>query len=509
MFVTISQTALRPSAAIVVDDLAAMTFFVIATAAASLGISIATDSEGQKAVADFFYSCTDKVREKIEDYARGAGVTGCVIIHYNTEGWKVIVNAVYDYFVGSKTEGKYNYIESSLNNDNGLIGFSDSGTFSFTFSDDNPFTYTTVHLCDHSDLMLANNVKALDVCKNYPSLFPYSGSLDDEWYGTDVKIKVASFVKLTCLKDGFSHIRISCTGFSISPDATSENTRNVEFLSGVYTSEPSRSNPFSFRVKDEPWKTFDVGRPPSLGYGLSYGFVDTAGNSYDIIQNDSGKYIFQCAITDAVWYDGKEFDSIDDAINYFMSQCGLSVQGANAGAYVPGDTSKDRADSIPGVNVKDPADSKAKLDGVNALDTDDVDVYIPGTTEKLNDVVANPDAIVVDGADATTYPWIYDDAYDGDADLPLVDSSLWKTKFPFCIPFDIVNLFTRFESDPEVPNFHILMMPKNSFGFSNDDIYVDIDFSDYNTLVKIFRFFIALSFVVWLVLISRKVIGSE
>ncbi len=56
----------------------------------------------------------------------------------------------------------------------------------------------------------------------------------------------------------------------------------------------------------------------------------------------------------------------------------------------------------------------------------------------------------------------------------------------------------------------VLLMPKNAFGLNlDDDFYVHIDLSDFDFVVKMFRFFVGASFVVLLILISRKLIGGE
>ena len=66
----------------------------------------------------------------------------------------------------------------------------------------------------------------------------------------------------------------------------------------------------------------------------------------------------------------------------------------------------------------------------------------------------------------------------------------------------------QFSATAEAPSFHILILPENSFGLDNDDIYVDLDFADYHILVKIVRLFLAAGFALWLLKITRKVIGA-
>ncbi len=82
---------------------------------------------------------------------------------------------------------------------------------------------------------------------------------------------------------------------------------------------------------------------------------------------------------------------------------------------------------------------------------------------------------------------------------------LFKEKFPFCLPWDLYSLFVGLRAEPETPKFEI------PFKFDrlgiNEKIVIDFDVID--EPAKIIRFFIAAGFVLALVLVSRKMIGSE
>lgn len=82
---------------------------------------------------------------------------------------------------------------------------------------------------------------------------------------------------------------------------------------------------------------------------------------------------------------------------------------------------------------------------------------------------------------------------------------LFKEKFPFCLPWDIYNLFSVLKAEPEAPKF---VIPFSIKRFDIDE-NITIDFSDFEEQVKIFRFFTSASFVLGLILISRKVVGAE
>lgn len=82
---------------------------------------------------------------------------------------------------------------------------------------------------------------------------------------------------------------------------------------------------------------------------------------------------------------------------------------------------------------------------------------------------------------------------------------LFKEKFPFCLPWDLYSLFVGLRAEPETPKFEI------PFKFDrlgiNEKIVIDFEVID--GPAKIIRFFIAAGFVLALVLVSRKMIGSE
>ncbi len=82
---------------------------------------------------------------------------------------------------------------------------------------------------------------------------------------------------------------------------------------------------------------------------------------------------------------------------------------------------------------------------------------------------------------------------------------LFKEKFPFCLPWDVYNVFANLVAEPEAPVFEIPM----KWEFLDIDYTLIIDFSMFDEIAKISRFFSSLGFVVFLILISRKVIGAE
>lgn len=82
---------------------------------------------------------------------------------------------------------------------------------------------------------------------------------------------------------------------------------------------------------------------------------------------------------------------------------------------------------------------------------------------------------------------------------------LFKEKFPFCLPWDVYNVFVNLVSEPEAPVFTI------PFKFQRLEIDYEftIDLSQFDDIAKVSRFFSSIAFVIFLILASRKLIGAE
>ena len=112
-----------------------------------------------------------------------------------------------------------------------------------------------------------------------------------------------------------------------------------------------------------------------------------------------------------------------------------------------------------------------------------------------------------------------DDNYPDKYPFPDVSASIWD-KFPFCLPSDLYNLFSIFQSDnSEAPVFQFTFPwfyceTEFTIDFSSSDSYYDdvsvfIGLGAFNPLVKLLRFFISLFFVLGLIIYTRKLIGAE
>lgn len=82
---------------------------------------------------------------------------------------------------------------------------------------------------------------------------------------------------------------------------------------------------------------------------------------------------------------------------------------------------------------------------------------------------------------------------------------LFKEKFPFCLPWDVYNVFANLVAEPEAPVFSIPF----KFERLGIDYEFTIDLSEFEDIAKISRFFSSIAFVIFLILASRKLIGAE
>ena len=82
---------------------------------------------------------------------------------------------------------------------------------------------------------------------------------------------------------------------------------------------------------------------------------------------------------------------------------------------------------------------------------------------------------------------------------------LFKEKFPFCLPWDLYTLFNVLKAEPEVPKF-VIPFKIERFGV---DESITIDLSQFEEQIEIVRFFIGATFVLGLILVSRKMIGAD
>ena len=84
-----------------------------------------------------------------------------------------------------------------------------------------------------------------------------------------------------------------------------------------------------------------------------------------------------------------------------------------------------------------------------------------------------------------------------------------KKIFPFCIPFDLIHLIQAFEAEPEAPVFEFpfdleLENPWTGKKILDYHHVFKLDMSDYEPVIRIFRIFEIIFFIIGLLMITRQ-----
>lgn len=465
--------AVEVKAVIGIDD---GIFWAIVAALAEMGIRVVvTDPFVREAIADFFWSAVDQVREDIEVIASFVRVGYAVYYDAAVDAWSRIAHAIENWFTTERYP-QSSILHGDISTSNGVIDFYTANSFSFTFPTISTSSNTT------SIVEFALNDCIITFYFNPTNDFYYS-LVGESSSDTSVKSGWCAFV----IAPLNSNVRLVCRGelsylanvFSLS--AISGKTFYNLVWSSYYADDGQYRYGLPIRSSDS--SVFKVFFSP-VNYQSTSCFM-FGGTYCDLYGSRGQSFYFRNSSTGANVLGDVTFVDGLSALAWFFDQCGIDVRRGGSSVYAPGQVNTDPI-------VIDPAVVSNAVDIIDSLPADStVPVILPSTPAQYEQIVSDVPV---------------SNLYDAEIDMPTVNGNLWKTKFPFCIPFDLINLFSGFSAEVQAPSFHVLVMPANSFGLDNDDIYWDIDFQPYNYLVQILRFFLALSFVLWLIVITRKLI---
>lgn len=81
---------------------------------------------------------------------------------------------------------------------------------------------------------------------------------------------------------------------------------------------------------------------------------------------------------------------------------------------------------------------------------------------------------------------------------------IFKEKFPFCLPWDLYLAFSNLAAPAQPPKWEVPFKIQ-SLQFTKN---VSVDFSQFSTLASIMRWGLSIIFIIWLILLTRKIIGQ-
>lgn len=467
----------------------AVVYFVYASIFGSCAISYATDGDFREGVKNFAMQVGDGVKnivyaksEQMANYiASAVGTIAGYKITFTAGEWQVITEAVNKYVSNAYHDVSNTIVAGS----DGTLGFTANSSFSAHLSGG----FSQLTLTDNCMLSFYSP----DLRQNIFATLPRTDPAFLDTNNTSVYARLFIF---------------SCSPFAFhSYSAETPCNVNNKF-SGVLTPDIEVSYKGNGRL------SFFLNSDKGFGFNSLTFLQQSSYSDKDIAMyriNNQVCYFSQCI-------DNKyRFVSIDDftvdkssatddtcvpLINFNTNDTYYSFDSPSDMYYtvLDGAGLKHYTDLQKNESVTDVYKPHAVPLGGSVPDvytgTSGVTLTIPKSATGVDDYTAITEA---NPADIITY----DTPIDYPDGVPEVDSSGLSSKFPFCIPFDIYNLFVGLSSESAPPKFTIPLK------YADFDLTFTIDFSEYELLAKIIRWYIGASFVFGLIMITRKVIGSN
>lgn len=474
---------LEAHAIVGIDDALA---FIIGSVALSIGFSIATGNSNLPGACREIYenfigpAAKAAVDKAVEDVQR-ATIGFMVFENMQIEAWEDLTTGIINYVNDAANNVVSNNIPLTVGA-SGKVGFTQDSLFSFQL----PNTLETneeVTICLTPTATLALfRASASNIGSSYPEL---DANPNYSQPGRILELR---------LNNGLKYVYVHHS-----------STDNRSYYAGTYqavkyTPTNQDINPNTFYLSINP--NVYLFRLISSS-GDKSGFYYNSTPYYPDCEN--GKYgLFNAA--SIVPFQGKYFDSYKELYGWLCEEANFAIDLGTIQTQDKVDDYAPPATSVPITGDPTAAQTRANSLAQEAAQTEaqTVDVNIPTTQEAFEVAAANP-AVVLDPAAAAEL-----DIPVKPADLPDIDTgsvALWTTKFPFCLPFDIARIIGGFSATPVIPKLSFILIPANSFGLSNEEIRVEIDFEPYDVFVKILRFFISAGFVFFLIKITRKIIS--
>ena len=379
-------------------------------------------------------------------------------------------------FLNSQSQNTVTYL--SLDHQYNKIGFTDDSYFTFTVPSDQASNNSLFYV-DFGQSIWSFGGRTKDfVTSSYPEV------------GYPDTNKDAYFSKLE-LSSGFSYVFINASSTTSDRKVKAGTYHSYIALdSSGYFSDVNVIQPSRFK-----FTTATGSRVLNFIEGTYYCFYDSYNSPYFIDYSDNSYGFFR--VSDNSRYLNLSFSSRSDCFAWFFTQAGLKLP-LPSGSDAPVDYS-------PTPDLHFPYDDDLYNVRRNLiLDEEDnnnnVHMLFPANWEQVETMVIDPTTIYNISSASDLLP-VYP------SDLPRIAQvpELWQTKFPFCIPFDIYNLFSSWAAISSPLYLHFVIFPENFLSLGTEEIAIDVNFSDFNFFVVILRYCLLFSFSAWLIFISIKI----
>jgi hypothetical protein len=387
-------------------------------------------------------------------------------------------------FLNSYSSSAGNVTLCSLDRTSSRIGFTSDTSFSFTV----PNAQTEL-----------NNLFSVDFGQ---SLWTFGGMTKESFISSYPEITYpdtshdCKISKFTINDLGFTYLLMYAHG--TTSNYLQKSGTFYPYISGYFDSDVVVTNVSRFRFQTSNGSSsISIIHPKSFySTGYRYCFYDSRQQPYHIDCVD-GVYGFYNDYDNSL-YNGMTFDAYYKCFFWFFTRCGFVL---------PVSSSTSNTDDVPvySPSIRDfPYDDNLfdvrKQNLIDQADDDNnVHVVVPGTWDQVINLINDPSSIT-NVTQASEIVPIYPH------DLPRITQvpQLWKTKFPFCIPYDVYNLFDSWEADAETPVFHFLVFPANFFGLNNEEVSIVVNFDDFSDIVVVLRYCIYFGFMAFLMFASYK-----
>lgn len=335
----------------------------------------------------------------------------------------------------------------------------------------------------------------------------------------------SSSTSVSISSEGVSSIKNFIHEYTVDPSVVSNlgTISNLNINSGTFSEpfqaslsiplEPNSTYNFLVTLNIPLWET-DPNGSYSIDTHLFVNGIKGNGVSYGLTKSNPSYNVYIKTSSDSIQYD---FYRPDWSIGYLKTISGIdnfsfNVIGSSFSS-TTGSICVDRtlppditAGNFSGVNPTDVTFKNPAISGENGISigipTDLTWDKVVGTTwENTLDVSNSKDTDLP--TDKPLFP-SFDLPTDVKLDFSPLEISL-KDRFPFCIPWDLVNSFRMFSSTLETPKF-VVNFPKDYLIGGGS---FEIDFGKFSEVAAILRYFILIIFVVELIKKTRSLIGGE
>lgn len=479
-----------------VDDGLFLLLFAILTASGITFSSVANAHTGTDA---FYNNCSPNLQKwldskamEITAFAAGVSSIGITCSKY----WSDVIDAI------AKTFGDFKGITAHFNIDSpGMLKLG-GDAFNFSVPGVGPAYAVSVAIGNVTMQYIGGKSQAIDSIKPLIASRHLSFSEDRVYILMSTQI---SGLKFLC----------DLGRFSSDASVTFNDSFSLYTSSTVYPYPVISSKVFDFNsgglnyingLLDGKW--FRISNVVDKACTFTLNYVDDVGGNI-VVGNKLGDYTLGDSICpDGIWTRKSYADWLNDLL--FGSGAGAASDIPSVGA-LPGN---------PGIDVGAMPGNDTWHDGIDdvatgnpsigiSVPTDITDETITDYTRDVARDIASADK-VLDDTSTEDKPGDKDDdkkpsSKPGGLPTLTLPEILFKTKFPFCLPWDLYNVFVLLNAEAVAPKFDIPF----KFDRLGIDYTFSIDLSEYEQLALISRVSLSVMFIIALILLSRKVIGAE